>query len=128
MSDINHRLAELEKVAKANEPSDYYKDLYPLAPLEFTKLQKQGESNEVLTKIWHKVVDDYEQAHQDELRTYLKDNTLPPWRRLVDLSGRKRNGDTIQEQEPNNLTAELTERALQLYRQYKSDILITRKG
>lgn len=113
MSDINHRLAELEKHAKANEPSDDYKDIYPLMPFEFTGLIKQGEPEQALTEIWHEVIDDYEQEHLDELQTYLKDKTLPPWRRLVDLSDRKT---------PKTFNDKvLTKRALELYERRKSE-------
>lgn len=92
MSDISQRLKTLEKVAKANEPDESYKDLYPLMPLEFTNLiYKQGEPEQALVEIWHEVIDDYEQEHLDELHEHLKANVLPPWRRLVDLSDRKRN-------------------------------------
>lgn len=92
MSDISKRLNELERVAKANEPNDDYKNIYPLMPLEFTELiYKQGEPEQALVEIWHEVIDDYEQEHLDELHEHLKANILPPWRRLVDLSERKRN-------------------------------------
>ena len=92
MSDISQRLKTLEKVAKANEPDESYKDLYPLMPLEFTNLiYKQGEPEQALAEIWHEVIDDYEQEHLDELHAHLKENLLPPWRRIIDLSERKKN-------------------------------------
>ena len=111
MSDINHRLAELEKIAKANEPNDGYKELYPLAPLEFTTLQhKQGVDGEKLTEIWHEVVDGFEQEHLDELDDYIKANTLPPWRRRLHLKD-----------DEQRLAQELNTRALKRYEQYKSE-------
>ena len=96
MSDINQRLKELERIAKANAPDESYKDLYPLMPFEFTGLIRQGEPEQALVEIWHEVIDDYEQEHQDELHAYLKENILPPWRRLVDLSKRKKNLKTFE--------------------------------
>lgn len=111
MSDISHRLAELERIAKANEPNDGYTELYPLAPLEFTKLQhEQGVDGEKLTEIWHGVVDDYEQEHLDELDECLKANTLPPWRRLLHPNGYEQ-----------RLAQTLNARALKRYEQYKSE-------
>lgn len=121
MSDINQRLKELERVAKANEPSDDYKHIYPLTPLEFTKLHHQkGEDAELLKKIWHKTVDDYEQEHLDELQACLRENKLPPWRYLVYLGDRPKNGDK-DKPKPKDRTfyKELEKRALDLYEQYK---------
>ena len=114
MSDISQRLKALEQVAKANEPDESYKDVYPLMPLEFTNLiYKQGEPEQALAEIWHEVIDDYEQEHQDELHAYLKKNILPPWRRLVDLSTRQKNLKTDEQV--------LTKRALELYERRKSE-------
>ena len=149
MSDISQRLKTLEKVAKANEPDESYKDLYPLMPLEFTNLiYKQGEPEQALAEIWHEVIDDYEQEHLDELHAYLKENMLPPWRRLIDLENRKKNLATIEKGrrydkelgldpsetsgrllkglkvEIKDLTdreQELTKRALELYERRKSE-------
>ena len=114
MSDISQRLKELERVAKANTPDESYKNRYPLLPFEFSQLiLEQSEPKQALVEIWHEVVDDYEQEHLDELQTYLKDKTLPPWRRLFDLSDRK-TGITFGDQE-------LTKRALKLYERRKSE-------
>lgn len=149
MSDISQRLATLEKVAKANAPDESYKDLYPLMPFEFTNLiYKQGEPEQALAEIWHEVIDDYEQEHLDELHAYLKENLLPPWRRLVDLSKRKKNLKTFEKHkefdkklglktdeqthrtikwlhaeisELENQENVLTKRALELYERRKSE-------
>lgn len=149
MSDINQRLKELERIAKANAPDESYKDLYPLMPFEFTNLiYKQGEPEQALVEIWHEVIDDYEQEHQDELHAYLKENILPPWRRLVDLSKRKKNLKTFEKHkefdkklglktdeqthrtikwlhaeisELENQENVLTKRALELYERRKSE-------
>lgn len=149
MSDISKRLNELERVAKANEPSDEYKKLYPLAPLEFTKLQfEQGKDAQVLTEIWHGVIDDYEQEHLDELHACLKANTLPPWRRILFLERLKKNTNSLEKrrrfdkeyglppddktdnliknlnteiEQQESLEQVLTRRALERYKQYESE-------
>lgn len=149
MSDISKRLNELERVTKANEPDQHYKDIYPLMPLEFTKLiYKQGEPEQALKEIWHEVIDDYEQEHLDELNAYLKENILPPWRRLIDLSDLKKNLTTLEKNktydeqlglEPSETSQRLikglkveindlqdreqvlTKRALELYERRKSE-------
>ena len=124
MSDINKRLNELERVAKANKPNEGYKNLYPLMPLEFTKLIKQDEPEQALAEMWHEVVEDYEQEHQAELQEYLKANDLPPWRRLLDLTDRTQNGGNNKPQTKGRgreLESELTNRALKLYERRKSE-------
>ena len=125
MSDISQRLKELERVAKAKEPNEGYKDIYPLMPLEFTKLEKQGEPEQALTEIWHEVIDDYEQEHLAELKEHLQanPNCLPPWRCLVPLSDRPRNGSGQVEPQTERRTLynQLTKRALELYERRKSE-------
>lgn len=125
MSDISKRLNELERVAKANEPDQHYKDIYPLMPLEFTKLIKRGEPEQALIEIWHEVVEDYEQEHEDELQQHLKakPDCLPPWRCLIPLADRpKDESGTVEPQtERRGLYDELTKRALRLYERRKSE-------
>lgn len=126
MNDISQRLKELERVAKANEPDEGYKNIYPLMPLEFTKLEKQGEPKQALVEIWHEVVDDYEQEHLAELKEHLQanPNCLPPWRHLLpQLLDRPKNGSGQVEPQTKHRTLydQLTKRALELYERRKSE-------
>lgn len=130
MKAVISRIEQLEKIAKLKEPKNNFKDIYPLTPLEFTKLEKQGADRGLLTEIWHEVIDGYEQEHLDELDACLKENMIPPWRRLMfDLSRHKKHLNTFEKHQAydRQLGLEPDKTRERLIKDLKAEIDDTRK-